>query len=46
MFKDGSAEKAVKKTLTIPSWLNRAAERKHINFSAVLKDALMETIAQ
>jgi predicted RNase H-like HicB family nuclease len=36
----------VKKTLTIPSWLNQAAERKSINFSATLKDALIEKIAQ
>ncbi len=32
--------KAVKKTLTIPSWLNKAAERENINFSAVLQNAL------
>jgi predicted RNase H-like HicB family nuclease len=37
-------EKPVKKTLTLPSWLNRAAERKNINFSAILKEALMEKI--
>lgn len=33
--------KAVKKTLTIPEWLNEAAVEKGINFSAVLQDALM-----
>lgn len=27
--------KAIKKTLTIPSWLNTMSEREHINFSAV-----------
>lgn len=32
--------KAVKKTLTIPSWLNALAEEKHLNFSSVLQDAL------
>lgn len=32
--------KAVKKTLTIPSWLNTMAERQDINFSAVLQSAL------
>jgi hypothetical protein len=37
-------EKPVKKTLTIPSWLNVAAERKKINFSATLKDALIEKL--
>jgi predicted RNase H-like HicB family nuclease len=35
----------VKKTLTIPSWLNKAAERKNINFSSTLKDALIEKLA-
>lgn len=39
-------EKPVKKTLTIPSWLNQAAERKNVNFSATLKDALIEKLAQ
>ena len=39
-------ETPVKKTLTIPSWLNQAAERKNINFSATLKDALIEKLAQ
>ncbi len=33
-------KKAVKKTLTIPEWLNRAATKQHINFSQVLKEAL------
>lgn len=32
--------KAVKKTLSIPGWLNDAAEAAHINFSSVLQDAL------
>lgn len=32
--------KAVKKTLTIPAWLNTMAEREGINFSAVLQSAL------
>lgn len=36
--------KAVKKTLTIPSWLNEQAEEKHINFSSVLQKALMEQL--
>lgn len=34
-------EKAVKKTLTIPAWLNRAALANDINFSQVLQEALM-----
>lgn len=32
--------KAVKKTLTIPAWLNTMAEREDINFSATLQRAL------
>ncbi len=32
--------RAVKKTLTIPSWLNARAEKAGINFSQVLQDAL------
>lgn len=32
--------RAVKKTLTIPSWLNSIAEENHINFSSVLQTAL------
>lgn len=32
--------KAVKKTLTIPSYLNDIAEKQHINFSSVLREAL------
>ena len=33
-------EKVVKKTLTIPAWLNTAALEQNINFSQVLQDAL------
>ena len=32
--------RAVKKTLSIPSWLNTMAARENINFSAVLPQAL------
>lgn len=35
-------EKPVKKTLTIPAWLNDTAQSKGINFSAVLQEALKE----
>ena len=37
-------KKSIKKTLTIPQWLNTAAEQNHINFSAVLQTALMEKL--
>lgn len=36
--------RAVKKTLTIPSWLNTMSERAGINFSAVLQTALKEQL--
>ena len=32
----------VKKTLTIPNWLNVLAEEHNVNFSGLLKDALIE----
>ena len=32
--------RAVKKTLTIPAWLNEQAEKAHVNFSSILQDAL------
>lgn len=32
--------KAVKKTLSIPAWLNTLAEREDVNFSSVLQKAL------
>ena len=34
-------DKAIKKTLTIPAWLNSACENAGINYSKVLKDALI-----
>ena len=36
--------KAVKKTLTIPNWLNTMAERSNVNFSQVLQEALTEKL--
>ena len=36
--------KAIKKTLTIPQWLNEEAELRHINFSSVLQKALKEEL--
>lgn len=37
-------DKAVKKTLSIPAWLNTACENYGINYSKVLKDALIEKL--
>lgn len=36
--------KAVKKTLTIPAWLNYLSEKNNINFSQVLQEALKEKL--
>ena len=36
--------KSIKKTLTIPEWLNYLAEKKNINFSQVLQEALKEKL--
>lgn len=35
-------DKAVRKNLTIPAWLNTFAEAQHINFSQVLQDSLTQ----
>lgn len=40
------SETLVKKTLSIPSWLNVAAEKHNINFSATLKNALIQQLEQ
>lgn len=32
--------RSVKKTLSLPAWLNEAAEAAHLNFSGVLQEAL------
>ena len=37
-------EQAVKKTLTIPQWLNKLAEAQNVNFSKVLQSALKELL--
>lgn len=38
------SNKAVKKTLTIPEWMNDEAMRAGINFSQLLQDALVQKI--
>ena len=37
-------ERSVKKTLTIPVWLDRLAIRKNVNFSKVLQEALIKIV--
>lgn len=36
--------RAVKKTLTIPNWLNTIAERQGVNFSMILQNALKKEL--
>jgi len=36
--------KPVKKTLSIPKWLDREATNAHINFSSVLREALIDRL--
>ncbi len=36
--------KAIKKTLSIPEWLNEAAIAMNLNFSQVLQEALMQKV--
>ena len=44
LLREGRNNKAVKKTLTIPYWLNVEAEKAGINFSQVLQVALKEKL--
>ena len=39
-FRESIESKAVKKTLTIPKWLNDLAEKENINFSHLLQSAI------
>lgn len=43
-YRRAHSTRAVKKTLTIPAWLNEAAEAHSVNFSKVLQDALCEQL--
>lgn len=43
-YKKRTNSRAVKKTLSIPEWLNEAAMAMDINFSQVLQEALMSKI--
>ena len=40
-YKKQTSSRAVKKTLSIPEWLNKEALSKNINFSQVLQEALI-----
>ena len=39
-YEEKYGEKAVRKNLTIPAWLNTFAEKNNINFSKLLQDTL------
>lgn len=43
-YKKRTNSKAVKKTLSIPEWLNESATAMGLNFSQVLQEALIEKI--
>ncbi len=43
-YKKRNKSKAIKKTLTIPEWMNEEAMALNINFSQVLQEALMKKI--
>ena len=40
--RDAQENRAVKKTLTIPAWLNDAAEQRKVNYSQILQSALKD----
>lgn len=43
LFRNQMNNRAVKKTLTIPYWMNKVAEERKINFSALLQEAIKNT---
>lgn len=44
LFRDAIFNISVKKTLTIPKWINDLAEKNNINFSQVLQSALKKCL--
>lgn len=43
-YRKKADNKMVRKNVTIPNWLNKAAEKEKINVSKVLQEALMEKV--
>ena len=41
-FREAQENRAVKKTLTIPAWLNDAAEKRKVNDAQLLQSALRD----
>ena len=44
VYRGAIENKAVKKTLTIPKWLNDLAEQEKVNFSQILQEALKQNL--
>lgn len=44
IYRNAIENRAIKKTLTIPKWLNDLAEKESINFSQVLQEALKKRL--
>lgn len=42
LYREAIENQSVKKTLTIPQWLNKLAEEKNVNFSQLLQSALKQ----
>jgi predicted RNase H-like HicB family nuclease len=45
-IRDKASNRVVKKTLTIPAWLNHEAEAANINFSQVLQEGLKRYLGE
>lgn len=45
VYRKKFSNKAVKKTLTIPEWMNEEASKLGINFSQLLQEALMQKLS-
>lgn len=44
MSKIQRRKRIIKKTISIPEWLNEEAEKRHLNFSGILQEALKERL--
>lgn len=43
-IRESVTRRSVKKTLTIPAWMDEAATAQNINFSQALQDAIMQRL--
>ena len=43
-YADKYGEKAVRKNVTIPAWLNTFAEKRQMNFSQILQEAILTKV--